>query len=118
MARDPESSAAEIKIVNADENTPIEQPEEGIFMDYANVVNLDWTLYDLRIRFGELMQVLDDDAPSWGNQHGVVLEKAAIRIPWHQAKVLAGLLTRVVESYERVNGELKPIQLPPAPPRV
>ena len=34
--------------------TPIEEPEEGAFSAYANVVNMDWTLYDLRIRFGEL----------------------------------------------------------------
>jgi hypothetical protein len=95
---------------------PIEEPEDGVFMDYANTVNLDWTLYDVRIRFGELMQVLNEDNPSWVNQHGVVLEKAAIRIPWHQAKNLCLLLSGVIRNYEEINGELKQIKLPAAPP--
>jgi len=85
-------------------------------MDYANIVNLDWTLYDVRIRFGELMQVPNEADPSWVNQHGVVLEKAAIRIPWHQAKSLAILLASVISNYEEINGKLKEIKLPAAPP--
>ena len=84
-------------------------------MDYANIVNLDWTLYDVRIRFGELMQVPNEADPSWKNQHGIVLEKAAIRIPWHQAKSLYLLLAAVIKNYEEINGELKPIKLPAAP---
>ena len=36
---------------------PLEEPEDGVFQAYANVVNLNWTLFDIRIRFAELMQV-------------------------------------------------------------
>jgi hypothetical protein len=115
MTNESKRSAAEAP-TNIDlATTPIEAPEDGVFMDYANVVNLDWTLYDVRIRFGELMQVLNDENPSWINQHGVVLEKAAIRVPWHQAKNLCLLLTAVIKNYEEINGELKQIKLPAAP---
>ena len=106
--------------VNVDLNTtPIEEPEEGVFASYSNVVNMDWTLYDVRVRFGELMQVPNEDFPTWKNQHGIVLERVAVTMPWHQAKYLRDLLNGVVENYEAVNGELKPIKLPtsPRPPK-
>ena len=94
---------------------PIEEPEDGVFMAYANVVNMDWTLVDVHLRFGELMQVPDDNSPSWDNQHGIVLERAAITIPWQQAKYLRNLLDGLVKSYESINGELIQVKLPPAP---
>jgi hypothetical protein len=94
---------------------PIEEPAEGVFAAYANVVNLDWTLFDIRFRFGELMQIPNEDAPNWKNQHGIVLERVAVRIPWHQAKWLRDQLIGVIRNYEEINGELKRIKLPAAP---
>jgi len=91
---------------------PLEEPEGGVFEAYANVINLSWTLYDLRIRFAELLQVPDDDRPTWENQHGVVLERAAITLSWHQAKNLIDMLNGVVKNYEEINGELKTPKLP------
>lgn len=29
---------------------PLEEPENGVFEAYSNVVNMNWTLYDVRIR--------------------------------------------------------------------
>jgi hypothetical protein len=98
----------------------MEEPEDGVIEAYANVVNLNWTLYDVRIRFAELIQVPDDDRPNWENQHGIVLERAAVTIPWHQAKALSVLLSGIVKHYEEINGELKPVKLPapvPIPPK-
>jgi hypothetical protein len=96
---------------------PLEEPEGGIFEAYSNVVNMNWTLYDVRIRFAELLQVPDDDRPNWENQHGIVLERAAITLPWHQAKALCNMLAGVVKNYEEINGELKAIKIPaPAGP--
>lgn len=92
--------------------TPIEYPEDGIFETYANVVNMNWTLHDVRLRFAELIQVPDDDRPNWENQHGVLMERAAITIPWYQAKFLRNLLDGVIKNYETLNGELKEIKLP------
>jgi hypothetical protein len=93
---------------------PIEEPEEGVCHAYANVVNMDWTLSDIRLRFAELMQVLNDESPNWTNQHGILLERVAVRIPWHQAKILRDMLDGVIKNYEDINGELKPIKLPAA----
>ena len=48
---------------------PLEIPDDGIFEAYSNVVNMNWTLYDVRIRFQELIQVPDDSRwPTWENQ--------------------------------------------------
>jgi hypothetical protein len=96
-------------------NTILEEPEGGLFAAYSNVVNLDWTLYDIRLRFAELMQVPDDESPSWINQHGILLERVAVRLPWHQAKALRDMLDGVIRSYEALNGELKPLKLATAP---
>jgi hypothetical protein len=100
--------------INLDE-IPLEEPQEGVFSSYANVANMDWTLYDVRIRFGELIQVPNEESPNWKNQHGVVLERAAISVPWHVAKHLRDLLTGVIKNYEQINGELVRIKLPASP---
>jgi len=94
---------------------PIEEPEEGVVAAYSNWVNMDWTLYDLRLRFAELMQVPNDESPNWKNQHGILLERVAVTLPWHQAKNLRDMLTNVIRSYEELNGELQPIKLPSVP---
>lgn len=96
--------------VNLDK-VPLEIPEDGVFEAYSNVVNINWTLYDVRLRFSELIQVPDDERPTWENQHGVILERAAITLPWHQAKHLRDLLGGLIKSYEDSNGELKPVKL-------
>jgi hypothetical protein len=94
---------------------PMEYPEDGVFETYANVVNMNWTLTDVRLRFSQLVQVPDEDRPNWENQHSVVLERAAITIPWHQAKVLRDMLNGLISNYEEINGELKPLKLPGRP---
>jgi hypothetical protein len=95
---------------------PLEEPDDGIFATYANVVNMNWTLHDVRLRFAELIQVPDEDRPTWENQHGILLERAAVTMPWHQAKVLRDILDGVIKNYEEINGELKKIKLPARPP--
>lgn len=91
---------------------PLQEPEDGVYDSYSNVVHMNWTSYDVRIRFAELIQVPDDDRPTWEHQHGIILERAAITIPWHQAKLLRDMLDGVIKNYETINGELKPIKLP------
>ena len=95
---------------------PLEAPEEGVYYAYANIVNLNWTLTDLRIRFAELLQVPGDEGPTWKTQHGILLERVSVTIPWHQAKALRDMLDGVVRNYEEINGELKQVKLPAAPP--
>jgi hypothetical protein len=95
--------------------TPLEEPEDGVFLAYSNMVNADWTLTDFRLRFGELIHVPNDEDPTWPNQRAVILERVAVTMPWHQAKYLATLLSAVIKNYEEINGELKPLKLPAAP---
>jgi hypothetical protein len=94
---------------------PIEEPEEGVFYAYANVVNMNWTLTDVRLRFGELLQVPDENDPTWEKQRGIILERVSVTLPWIQAKLLRDLLDGVIRNYEALNGELKSARLP-APP--
>ena len=94
---------------------PLEYPEEGVFETYANVVNMNWTLTDVRLRFAQLIQVPDDARPTWENQHGVLLERAALTVPWNQAKLLSELLNGLIRNYEELNGQLGPLQLPGRP---
>jgi len=94
---------------------PIEEPEGGLYEAYSNIVNLNWTLTDVRLRFAELIQVGDNEHPTWENQHGILLERAAITIPWNQAKVWCNMLTGIIQNYEDINGELKPLKLPARP---
>ena len=95
---------------------PMEEPEEGVFTAYANVVNVDWTLDDVRVRFAEMTQVPGEEDPTWKGQHTILLERAIITLSWRQAKNLAVLLGSVVLSYESVNGEIRQPKLAPPPP--
>ena len=117
MASDEHRSKAEAPqgLVGDLGKIPLEEPEDGVFQGYANVVNMNWTLTDVRIRFAELIQVPDEDRPNWENQHGILLERAAVTIPWYQARVLRDMLDGVIKNYEEINGELKPPKLPARP---
>jgi hypothetical protein len=115
MATDETKSNAEGKSLVDFAHIPIEAPEDGVFDTYSNVVNLNWTLYDVRIRFGELLQVPNDESPTWDNQRGILLERVAVTMPWQQAKYLRDILDGVIRNYEEINGELKPIKLPARP---
>ena len=117
MASDEHRSNAEALqgLVGDLGKVPLEEPEDGVFEAYANVVNMNWTLTDVRMRFAELIQVPDEDRPNWENQHGILLERAAVTIPWYQAKLLRDMLDGVIKNYEEINGELKVPKLPARP---
>jgi hypothetical protein len=118
MEREQPSSKAQASPAEAQidlAKIPLEEPEDGVFEAYSNVVNMNWTLHDVRVRFAELLQVPDEDRPTWENQHGILLERVAVTMPWHQAKALRDMLDAVIENYEEINGELKPIKLPARP---
>lgn len=94
---------------------PMMEPEGGVFEAYANIVNLNWTLTDVRLRFAELIHVLGEKSSLWEDQEKVMMERAAITLPWHQAKMLAQMLVDLVGQYEAVNGELRPLNLAARP---
>jgi hypothetical protein len=114
-SKDPRSSAEAPEGTLDLNKLPLEEPEGGLFEAYSNVVNMNWTLTDVRIRFAELIQVPDEDRPTWENQHGILLERAAITMSWHQAKYLLNMLAGLIKNYEEINGEIKQLRLPARP---
>lgn len=80
--------------------------KENVPEIYGNMVNPSWTLVDVRFRIGQLVPV------GTGNSEFVSQEQAAITVAWPYVKVLRNILTELVDSYERANGEIKPIILP------
>jgi hypothetical protein len=97
------------------DHLPLEEPEAGIVDAYANVINYNWTLTDVRLRFAELLHVPNPDSPNWTNQDKVIMEKVSVTIPWYQAKLMRDMLNKIVGAYEAVNGELKQPKLADIP---
>ena len=81
--------------------------EKGIVELYSNYVHPTWTLYDVRLVFGQLMAYRGDPA----GKGFIIEEQGGVTMSWGHAKVLRDILTKIVESYEKVNGEIKPPQL-------
>ncbi len=84
-------------------------PEEGVCEVYSNYLHLNWTLFDVRIRFGQV--VADPRRPphlaSW-----VIDEGAAITMPWAHAKFLRDTLNTAIQRYENLNGEITLPKMP------
>ncbi|HME57979.1 MAG TPA: hypothetical protein VKF63_06560 [Terracidiphilus sp.] len=73
---------------------------------YGNYVHPSWTLFDVRMRVGQLI-------PDETEKTFVVEERASLTFSWPQAKFLREMFARLVDAYEEVNGEIKPLKLPP-----
>jgi hypothetical protein len=114
VARKARNTAEAASLIDLKE-IALEQSDDGVFDAYSNAVQLNWTPNDVTLRFGQLIQVPNPESPKWGDQYGTLLERAAITLPWHQAKLLRDMLDSIIGNYEQINGELKPLKLP-APP--
>jgi len=78
---------------------------DGVFDVYANLAHITWSLDDVRVRLAQL--VPSSEALSPGKSfRSVAEEKGAITFSWRNAKVLAIELSKVVQNYETVNGEI------------
>jgi hypothetical protein len=86
-------------------------PEEGTPEIYGNFVNVSWTLFDVRFRIGQLIPRATNPKSGF-----VVEQQCAVTIAWPEAKLLRDMLTELVSKYESVNGEFKPLTLPPGTP--
>jgi hypothetical protein len=93
----------------ADQPIPWVSVPDGVEDVYANYVQLNWTLYDVRMRFGQIIPHPQDppERARWA-----VLESVAVAVPWGQAKLLRDLLSQVIQKYEEING---PIVIPKLP---
>src|SRR5437899_1835758 len=102
-------------IVNVTSPTSIEWQERdgGVMNVYANFVSVNWTDFDVRMRFAQMMQRINPENPDPQSGHkAVVEERVAVTMSWTEAKFIAGLLTQLIGRYESINGEIKNPQLP------
>jgi hypothetical protein len=81
------------------------EPPEGVTEYYANMVNLLWSLDDVRFKIGQLVDPSEKAAPG-ANFRPVALASAAVTLSWRNAKLLRDDLIALVNSYEKVNGEI------------
>jgi len=81
------------------------EPPERAPEYYANMVNILWSLDDVRFKIGQLV---DDPSKSTPGPNSIVvaLASAAVTLSWRNAKLLRDDLIELVNSYEKVNGEI------------
>lgn len=75
----------------------------GVFETYANTLHLNWSLDDVRLRLGQVIN--SPDTPNPGPELvAIIEERAAVTFSWRNAIVLRDQLSLLIDSYERVNG--------------
>jgi hypothetical protein len=84
------------------------KPKEAAPEIYGNYVHVSWTLFDVRFLIGQLIPTGVDLSSGF-----VAEERAAVTVAWPEAKVLRDMLTEIVDRYEKINGEIKQLKLPP-----
>jgi hypothetical protein len=86
----------------------------GIAEIYTNRIHATWSVDDVRMRLGQVVDSPQTPNPGTGFQ-GAIEERAAITFSWRNAKLLRDQLALMIESYEAVNGEINVnIELPPS----
>ena len=96
-------------------NAPIPKVEikdasHGLASIYSNRFDVMWTPHDVKIKFSELIKILDatNDSP----RTTVYEERAHVVMSWIQAKSLAYMFSELVKRYETENGEIQVPKLP------
>lgn len=88
----PSSDQPEVEFVEPD-------PESSLFLTYSNHVQLGFTLFDIRLLFGEIVDV--------SRTKLTIEQRAQITMSWLQAKLLLVLVGKAVAEHEARNGEIK-----------
>jgi hypothetical protein len=86
------------------------EPPNKILRTYTNTIHLDWTAYDIRIRFSEVC--VEPILKTPGVKMQTVEERVSVAMPWSKAKELRDALIGAVTQYENTNGEIKIPDLP------
>ena len=87
---------------------------DGVIDIYANSSHLTWSLDDVRVRLGQIIDSPETPNPGPGFK-GVIEERAAVTFSWRGAKMLCNQLQALVDSYEATNGPIKiDVTLPPS----
>jgi hypothetical protein len=79
------------------------EPEDGMLITYANNIHYGFTAGDMRLVFGELIDMQKGKA--------TVEQRAQITFSWLTAKVISTMLKALIEEHEKLFG---PINVPPA----
>jgi hypothetical protein len=78
----------------------------GVFETYANNIHIMWSKDDLRVRLAQMVESPETPNPG-ADFRAATEERAAVTFSWRGAKLLRDQLTKVIEAYEKVNGEIK-----------
>jgi hypothetical protein len=78
-----------------------EEPPGGTQYFHTDYVLVHWSLFDVKVRFGELVKYIATTNSS------TVWERAVVTMSWGEAKFLASVLRDAISRYESVNGEIK-----------
>jgi len=88
----------------------------GVIDIYTNSAHLTWSVDDVRIRLAQIIDNPETPNPGRGFR-GAQEERAAVTFTWRVAKVLRDQLTKAIEAFEEVNGEIKvDVKLPDSIP--
>lgn len=79
---------------------------DGVLDIYANMAHLTWTLDDVRVRLGQVVDSPETPNPGPGFK-GIAQERAAVTMSWRNAKLLRDQLTTVLNNYEKLHGEIE-----------
>ena len=74
---------------------------------YINAIHATWTASDVRFRVGKIVPQGEQMPFTFAIQ-----EEAAMTIAWSQMKSLRDIITNLIETYEKTNGEIKTPSLP------
>jgi hypothetical protein len=77
----------------------VPDPEGGIFTTYANNLQVGFTLFDIRMVFGEVVDAQPDKI--------VVEQRAQVTISYLQAKMLVMILAKAIAAQEARVGEIR-----------
>jgi len=79
---------------------------KGVFEVYANMTHLVWSLDDVRVRLGQIID--SPETPNPGSDFRAVSEeRAAVTFSWRGAKFFRNQLSTLIANYEKVNGDIK-----------
>lgn len=90
---------------------PFVKPDDGIFQFYSNYIDAAWTLFDVSLRFAQIVPLPTAE----GDAKFEAEENVRVTLAWPEAKILANMLADLVSRFERVNGEIKTLKLAPNP---
>lgn len=78
--------------------------EKGLHKVYSNNFLINWTAYDIRMKFGQLKHAADGEY--------VIEHDVAVFMSWTEAKELLNVLGTLIVEFEKLNG---PITMPMVP---